>query len=261
MKHIFQHFRKDEEPFIEKVVGWKKEVEDQYAPKLTPFLDPRERYIIQSIIGHNDSIKVFSEGAFENSERQRIIICPSYFNPTYHDFEICVYSLRYPSKFIQLSHRDILGALLSLGIDRNHFGDIRIEDANIQFACTKEMLMYIQTNLTHVGKAKVHLDEIIHREEFILPTEHWKEKTISVSSMRLDAVLSNSVNIPRQKSQQLIRGGKVKVNFAITEDVQLELEEGDMISCRGFGRLKILSVEGQTKKDKIRLKVGQLEQK
>ena len=261
MEHIIQHFRKEEQPFIEKVLGWKIEVENQYAPKLTPFLDPREQYIVQSIIGHNDSIQTLSEGAFEEAERKRMMIYPSYFEPSFDDFEISVLELSYPSKFIHLQHRDILGALLSLGIDRNQFGDIRIDGERGQFVCTKEMQIFIQANLTQVGKAKIRLSEVTNLEQLMSPTEIWKEKILTVSSMRLDVVLANSLDIARQKSQQLIQGGKVKVNLAIREETSMELEEGDIISCRGFGRLKVLSIEGRTKKDKIRLQIGQLEQK
>ena len=57
MEHLIQHFRKDEQPFIEQVVGWQHEVEDRYAPRLTDFLDPRQRFIVASIIGQYDTLK------------------------------------------------------------------------------------------------------------------------------------------------------------------------------------------------------------
>lgn len=261
LENILQHFRKDEQPFIERVFEWKKEVQDHYAPKLTDFLDPREQFIVQSIVGTNEDILVFGEGVFEEAERKRILIAPSYFVPTLKDFEMKVLKLTYPSKFIQLKHPDMLGALLALGIDRNKFGDIRIHDEEIQFTCTKEMALYVKTNLMKVGKVKVHIEELISMEELIPQQEEWIEKSITVSSMRLDVVLSNSFNISRQKSQQLVRGGKVKVNFTICEEPSFDLEDGDMISCRGFGRFKILLIEGRTKKEKIRVLIGLLEKK
>ena len=79
--------------------------------------------------------------------------------------------------------------------------------------------------------------------------------------MRLDVVLATVLNISRQKSQSLIAAGRVKVNWTLREQVAFELQEGDIISARGFGRLKVIMTEGRTKKDKIRLQVGQLEQK
>ncbi|MEK4494069.1 YlmH family RNA-binding protein [Ureibacillus sp. FSL W8-0352] len=261
MQNILQHFRKDEQPFIERVIEWKKEVEDRYAPKLTVFLDPREQHIVQSIIGTHDEINVYSEGAFQEAERKRLYIAPSYFEPTIKDFEIIILKLTFPSKFVELRHPDVLGALLSLGIDRKHFGDIRIDKEIIQFACTKEIALYVKTNLTKIGRINVRIDELENMEELILPQDEWIEKVLTVSSMRLDAILSNSFNISRQKSQNLIRGGKVKVNFALCEETSYELQEGDTISCRGFGRFKITRIEGRTKKDKIRLTIGLFERK
>lgn len=261
MENILQHFRKDELSFIERVIEWKNEVEDRYAPKLTDFLNPRELHIVQSIVGSNDGIVVFSEGMFTEAERKRVMIAPSYFEPTLDDYDIVVLKLIYPTKFVQLKHPDVLGALLSLGIDRSKFGDIRILDGEIQFSCAKEIAFYVKTNLSKIGKVKVQIEELGDMDDLIPQQEEWVEKSLTVSSMRLDVVLSNSLNISRQKSQNLIRGSKVKVNFALCEETSFDLQEGDLISCRGFGRFKILSIDGRTKKEKIRLLIGLIEKK
>lgn len=261
MEHIYQHFHKDEHPFIERVLEWKKEVEDQYAPKLTAFLDPREQYIVQSIVGNQSGLSVYSEGIFQEAERKRVYIAPSYFVPTMEDYDITILKMTFPSKFVQLKHPDVLGALLSLGIDRKHFGDIRMNEETIQFACTKEISLYVKTNLQKVGKVTVRIDEVDNMNELIPPQEDWKEVHLTVSSMRLDAVMSSCFNISRQKSQNLIRGGKVKVNFTLSEKTDFELQEGDMISCRGFGRFKINAIEGRTKKEKIRLSICRIDRK
>lgn len=261
MQNIMQHFRKDEHPFIERVIEWKKEVEDRYAPKLTAFLDPRELHIVQSIVGNHDGLSVYGEGMFQEAERKRVYIAPSYFIPTMEDYDITVLQLTFPSKFVQLKHPDVLGALLSLGIDRKHFGDIRIAEETIQFACTSEIASYVKTNLKKVGKIHVRIQELENMDQLIPPQGEWKEQRLTVSSMRLDAVLSSSFNLSRQKSQNLIRGSKVKVNFALCEETDFELQEGDLVSCRGYGRFKIDGIEGRTKKEKIRLVISQIERK
>ena len=68
-------------------------------------------------------------------------------------------------------------------------------------------------------------------------------------------------NISRQKSASLIQGGKVKVNWSEKDQISLELQELDLLSIRGLGRVKLLMIEGRTKKDKIRLQIGRLDQK
>ena len=261
MEHLIQHFRKDEQPFIEQVIGWQREVEDRYAPKLTDFLDPRQRFIVLAIIGQSEDLQVFANGKFEEAERQRLLIAPSYLAPMEEDFQITLFKINYPTKFVQLKHPDVLGALLSLGLDRAKYGDIRVDVNEIQFAVAEEVSDYIRANLTSVGKVKVHAEELEKGLPMIMLTEEWIEKSYTVSSMRLDVVLATVSNISRQKSQSLITAGKVKVNWTVRENTSFELQEGDIISARGYGRMKVLMTEGRTKKDKIRLQVGHLEQK
>jgi RNA-binding protein YlmH len=261
MDHLIQHFRKDEQPFIEQVIGWQREVEDRYAPKLTDFLDPRQRFIVQAIIGQNNDFKIFCEGVFDEAERQRMLIAPSYFEAEQGDFQITVFTIQYPTKFVQLKHPDVLGALISLGLDRSKYGDIRVAENTIQFAVASEVADYIRANLTSVGKVKVHAEEISAQTPLIELQEAWNEKTVTVSSMRLDVIIATVANISRQKAQNLIAAGKVKVNWTIRDQTSFELQEGDIVSARGIGRMKLIMTEGRTKKDKIRLQVGQLEQK
>lgn len=261
MEHLIQHFRKDEQPFIEQAVGWQREVEDRYAPKLTDFLDPRQRFIVEAVIGQTEDITMHASGIFEQGERERVLLAPSYFVPTHEDFQVTIFTINYPSKFVQLKHPDVLGALLSLGMGRGKFGDIRVAEDTVQFAVASEVADYVRTNLTSIGKVKVRLEEPDETIPLIQLEEEWNEKSYTVSSMRLDVVLATVLAISRQKVQNIITSGKVKVNWTVRESTSFELQEGDIISARGFGRLKVIMTEGRTKKDKIRLQVGRLEQK
>ena len=261
VEHLIQHFRKDEQPFIEQVIGWQREVEDRYAPKLTDFLDPRQRFIVESIVHQSSDLKLFTEGLFADAERKRMLIAPSYYEVTEDDFQIGIYSIHYPAKFVQLRHPDVLGALLSIGLDRSKFGDIRLADNTVQFALASEIADYVRAHLTGVGKVKVNVEEVNTTTPYIQNEEQWIESSYTVSSMRLDVVLATVANISRQKAQNLINAGKVKVNWTVREAVAFELQEGDILSARGFGRMKVIMTEGRTKKDKIRLQVGRLEQK
>ncbi|WP_107839236.1 RNA-binding protein [Metasolibacillus meyeri] len=261
MEHLIQHFRKDEQPFIEQVVGWQREVEDRYAPKLTDFLDPRQRFIVMAIVGQVDDLQVKSTGIFDTAERERLMIAPNYFDALMEDFQIAIFRVNYPAKFVQLKHPDVLGALLSLGIDRSKFGDIRIAENTIQFAVAKEVADYVRANLTSIGKVKVHIEELGEQAPLIQLEEQWVEQLVLISSMRLDVVIATVLNISRQKSQSLVTSGRVKINWTVREHVSFELQEGDIASVRGFGRFKVLMTEGRTKKDKIRLQIGRLEQK
>lgn len=261
MEHLIQHFRKEEQSFIEQVSGWQREVEDHYVAKLTDFLDPRQRFIVASVIGQSDDLKYQSDGLFEDAERQRMLIYPSYFEPTKEDYQIAVFTISYPSKFVQLQHPDVLGALLSIGLERAKFGDIRVDERKVQFAVATEVADFVRIHLTGIGKVKVYVESISIDEPLILLADEWQEESYTVSSMRLDVILATILNISRQKSQALIAGKKVRVNWTERESVSFELQEGDVLSVRGYGRVKIIMIEGRTKKDKIRLQIGRLEKK
>lgn len=261
MENVLQHFRKEEQPFIEHVVNMMREVEDRYAPKLTDFLDPRQQFIVDSIRRQYGDIESISAGEMEEVERKRVLLYPSYYIPTNEDFKMTVVEVQYPKKFVTLQHRDVLGSMMSLGIDRSKFGDIRVEDGAIQFVVATEVLDYVRTNLTSIGKVKVHVEIVDKPSNYFSQQEQWVSDSLTVSSLRLDTVISSVFSISRQKSSSLIQSGKVKVNWAEKDQISLELQELDIISIRGLGRVKLLMIEGRTKKDKIRLQIGRLEQK
>ena len=261
MENVLQHFRKEEQPFIEQVASMMREVEDRYAPKLTYFLDPRQQFIVDSIRRQYGDIASEAEGALDDAERKRVLLYPAYYVPTVEDFAMTVVEVQYPKKFVTLRHKDVLGSLMSLGIDRSKFGDIRVQDGSIQFVVANEVLDYVQANLISIGKVKVHVEIVAEPTDYFIQQEEWTSETLTVSSLRLDTVISAIFNISRQKSSALIQGGKVKVNWTEKDQISLELQELDMISIRGLGRVKLLMIEGRTKKDKIRLQIGRLELK
>lgn len=258
MDAILQHFRKDEQLFIENAIGWIREVENLYVPKLTDFLNPRERYIVQTLANNSDLL-VSKDGAFSNAERMRLLIYPNYYEPVWSDYRVTVFKINYATKFMTLNHKDVLGSLMGLGIDRSKFGDIHIADEEVQFAVTEELKDYMIANFTAVGKSKVTISEVEDRSEFISSDETWVESTQVISSMRLDVIIAALTSSSRQKAVALIKGDKVRVNWASENDVAAELFEEDVLSVRGYGRFKMIAIEGRTRKDKICLITGSLE--
>jgi RNA-binding protein YlmH len=252
---IYQHFRQDEKEFVDNVLQWRDQVENQYAPRRTDFLDPRQQYIVQSIIGHSQDVLLsFSP---EHAERKRALLYPSYFEPEEEDFGIRLFEIEYPDKFVTIEHRQVLGSIMSLGLKREKFGDILSDDNKVQLILAEEISEYVRMELVQIGKAKVSLREVPYTE-LIKTREEWQEKVATVSSLRLDVVLAAIYNISRQKAQTYIRGKLVKLNWKITENPSMEVEAGDVISARGFGRSKLISIEGRTKREKWRISLGVL---
>ena len=136
---MFEHF-KGEEVFVKKVLDYLDQVQYKQRLILTQFLDPYHQSIVKSVIGHQDEVQVLENGGFIHSESQRMIIAPYFYEIEKEDFEIVVCKIIYAKNFEKLTHRDILGALMSLGIKRELFGDIVEKDQII--AMVDEMPVY-----------------------------------------------------------------------------------------------------------------------
>lgn len=253
--NIYQHFRPEEKDFIDQVLNWRNFVETAYTPKITDFIDPREQHIMKLIIGEHSDVKCDFFGGSNASERKRALIMPDYGIANIENFQINLLEIDYPKKFVTIEHPQVLGSLMSLGLKRSKFGDILIADKRIQFFVCQDVTDYIMVQLQSIGKATVHLNKLMI-ESALSTNEVWEEDSITVSSLRLDTAISGIHHLSRQKSQLMIQQGLVKVNWTIIENPSFECQEGDMISVRGFGRVKILIIEGKTKKDKWRIIVG-----
>jgi RNA-binding protein YlmH len=250
---IYQHYREDEQPFIDSVLSWKEFVEQSYQPKLTDFLDPREQHMIHMLIGgNNPDIKMHQYGGGAHAERSRVIIAPFYEAIEENDFQLTLLQASFQDKFVSIEHRDVMGAFLSLGIKRKKMGDIFVGSGVIQIVLTTEIADYVMVNLTSIKKASIKLEEVplIKRLE---NKTNWIEADKTVSSLRLDNVLKEIYQVSRKDAAVYITKGHVKVNFKVVEDGKFTVQPGDLLSVRGKGRSKLVEVNGQTKKDKWRI--------
>lgn len=254
--NIYQHFRPEEKEFIDQVLSWRDFVETTYTPKLTDFLDPREQHIMKVLIGEHADVKCEFFGGGVNTERQRAILMRDYENANQEDFQISLFEIDYPTKFISIEHPQVLGTLMSVGLRRGKFGDILFADKRIQFFVCEDVNSYLSSQIQSIGKATVSLTKVEELEDAIQSNIVCEEDTITVSSLRLDTALSGIQHLSRQKSQVLIGQGLVKVNWQVVENPSFECQTGDLISARGYGRVKILSIDGQTKKEKWRITIG-----
>lgn len=252
---IYQHFRSEEKNFIDAVLDWKESVETFYTPKLTPFLDPREQQIVKAVIGHNEDCQLQLSGGYQESERKRALLYPAYHIPSEEDFQMSLIEISYNQKFHTLKHPQILGTLMSLGVKREKFGDVLMNNVQAQIIVSVDIASYVMANVTKIGQAGVNLVEKGFHES-IVEEDTWQEATITCSSLRVDSLFSSMSNLSRNKAQDLIGGGKLKVNHQIVEQNDFECQEGDLLSVRGFGRYRIISIDGKTKRDKWRILFG-----
>lgn len=250
---MYEHFREEERPFIDHIQTIREQAARYHQEKLTGFLDPRMQEVAKSVIGQDEEIDLQFFGGADGCERKRASIRPAYLKNEPIDWGISLFKAVYAKKFVTLTHRDVLGALMNTGMKRETFGDISVTDNAFYVACTKETSAYIAIALKQVGKATVSLEETDTLE---LPDEIWEEKPVTVSSLRLDALLSALYGLSRAKAADLIGKGLVKVNWKVIEHPSFRVAIGDYLSVRGAGRAKVLKQEGVTKKDKHRLVLG-----
>ena len=252
---IHQHFRRDEHPFVDQVLDWCQFVQNTFSYRRSDFLDPRQQEIVALLAKYHGEVNASFFGGTSDAERKRAILAPPFFHFEDDDYNLVCFELNYAEKFFTISHRQLLGALMNLGIRRDKLGDLFISGKRVQFVAAREIGDYLALNLNEVGRAAVSLKEIPFTE-LVVPDVEWRPFSGTVSSLRLDVFISEAFQLSRAKAAANIQAGNVKVNWKTIERPSYECELLDIISVRGHGRCKLTAVDGRTKKGKWRIRYG-----
>ncbi|MCQ2436908.1 MAG: YlmH/Sll1252 family protein [Clostridia bacterium] len=165
-------------------------------------------------------------------------------------------SLRWNTKFSSCEHRDLLGAATALGLARETFGDIALSEnaGEAYLFCMNDMADYFKANLASAGRAALKVDRAV--EVRIAPPKGMTFHA-TVQSRRLDAVAAAGYQLSRATAQKLMTAGLVKLDHVPELRTDAQVTEGSLISVRGYGRLKIEEVIGETRKGRIGLTLFQ----
>ena len=223
-----------------------------YDVRYSDFLNPFEIENAKAILNSNDDLKYTVDGGYNESERKVVFIYPFYMEYEDIDETLRFIQIEGNFKFKSISHKDYLGALLSLGIKREKIGDIIIHEDFCQVIVSYDICDFILMNLEKVAKNNVKLREI-SREEIVFNPPKYKEIAFTVTSSRIDCIISGLYNISRQESLKLIKNEKVQMNYEKITSCSREVNSNCMISVRGKGRAKILDIGQLTKKGKIKV--------
>lgn len=254
-EQLYGHFHPDEHRFVDKAAEWVQRAEEHSA-KLTDFLDPRQAFILTSLVQRGRDVQVRFEGGLPRAERKRALIAPDYRVLDDEEMGISLIEVTSPDeKLSELDHGDYMGAILGLGIKRDKIGDIHVRDEGCHFLVATEVADYMRLNLTQVHRVHV-TTELLPLDRLQASEQKLDEMSLSVASLRLDGIVSDVYHLSRAKVLIPIKAGRCKVNWKQEEDPSKPLREGDVVSLQGFGRFKVLELEGQTKKGRYRLKVG-----
>jgi len=219
----------------------------------TPFLDPRQLELAEAVLKNRSELSYTVYGGYPRAERNALAIFPAQQKSLLPPVKAV--RVNWSGSADEISHRDLLGAVLGLGLKRDQIGDIIlfedigaavfVEDARADFLCS---------NLLQVGRVTVDC-EVVDPEQLPLSRDDGREIKGTVASLRLDAVTSLGFGVSRSRVVLLVKGGAVSVNWKPVNSPSIQLDEGDQVSLKGRGRLLVESVEGETRKGRIRLKL------
>ena len=217
------------------------------VPVNTDFLNLSEQTVFHSISGMLPPVRFVLSGGFESSERKVLCFLPAYeeelLDPPFDCLRIAPLNRRFAE---ELNHRDYLGAIMNLGIERSMLGDIVIKDGDAYIFVLKKMSRYLLESLTTIRHTTVTVELAEDSGELLKP--EYEEIQGTVSSIRLDSIVALCGRLSRTKAAAYIEAEKVFINGQIASQVSRTVKEGEILSIRGIGKFKFDIAGGQTKK-------------
>lgn len=219
-------------------------------PYFMPFMSERKQALLLSELkkAYFDNYLFF--GGYGDSERKMLGLFFDEPNESSFPISAIEFSFR---KCDKLTHRDFLGSLMSLGIERETVGDILVEDGRAVVFVKTELSDYVKSQISKVGRIGV---KVADADLSKLPQGRgFEEKTYIVSSLRLDNIVAAVCKLSREKTRTVIMSDSACVNFEETKNVSLNLKENDVFTIRGKGKFVLKSILGTTGKGRIRISV------
>lgn len=221
-------------------------------PKFSGFLTEREQQLAQA---QSDIAKTRCSFWGGHVEAVRRVFCSQAAEPEDFPLEAVTFYCRSShgrSDADRLSHRDFLGALMSLGIKRDQIGDIAVSDEGAVVFASQNVMPLILGEISKIGRTGVRSEAGI---KITLPKQEFDEIALTVSSLRIDAVISGVCGLSRDKAASLIKSGGAVVNGIETASSSANLEEGDVFSVKGYGKFVFSDLGSLTKKGKTHITI------
>lgn len=255
----------------------------EYAAAAMPFLTPRERLLVHdALIRCGQAERAFFWGGCRGCERTMAVFLPEWrmseppplpkggyegaFDAAREEWfaalltedpalaeEIPLCALQITgSGFAELSHRDFMGAILALGIERSVLGEIAVTEEGALVFTTPEMAVYLTENLTRIGRDSVKIRRTAPEPAMEIPRQY---ETVSVTAAtpRIDGVVRALTNLSREEAAALVRSGMVERNYAVVPDVDKQIVPGDVLTIRGYGKYRIDRTDEETKRGRRRI--------
>ena len=218
------------------------------------FLNLNEQNMVSSLKRQFPQIVMETFGGYENAERQMVAFHPDALAFTWEYPIDCLKIEPKAIKFSEpLTHRDYLGSLLNLGVERSVIGDIVVQEKAAWFFCQNKMTDFFLENLCRVRHTNILITKVDDPAE--LPRPNLETINGTCASVRLDSLISLAFKASRNSMVSYIEGGQVFVNGKLITSNGYEPKEGDIISVRGKGRFIFDGMTHKTKKGRCGVRI------
>lgn len=215
----------------------------------TAFLTPAERYQLEAWAKHSADCRLLFFGGGADCERTMGFFLPDWLEEDAFDPAEYLCAMKITAYFGSPGHRDYMGAVLGMGIGREWLGDIQVQDNVAYLFCLSSVLRHL-LSIEKVGRVSVKA-EALELSEVPAPKRQVQQKSFSVQSMRLDAIVGGMFNLSRTEAARQIMAGNVSVNYQETLKTDVAVHEGDVLSLRGAGKGTVTGTGGTSRKGRL----------
>ena len=240
---------------LAKVLDRAEQAESRNVPAWTDFLSPQQRTMAEDLLrlARIPETAWLCQGGYDGAERNILLFLPDWMEPETAQSPLRCLRASFRPEYA-LTHRDILGSLMGMGIVREKVGDILVSSESADLIVLDTVAEFLLSSWESAGRAKLTVTEI-PAAHLHIPAVRCEEVRDTVSSLRLDAVCSTGFRMSRGKAADLIAAGHVQVNWRACTKADKLLSEGDTVSARGFGKFQLAEVGGVTKKGRTAIVV------
>ncbi len=240
-----------DEQFITRLEDALWRVETRWQDEVTDFIPRVLAHKMEPILKTSD-VAWAMWGGWKEAERVRIAMSMMEDAITEASFQLQLVRASGNMNFVRPTHRDYLGALMSLGFVREKIGDVIVRNDGCDFFIVDELVPYVCQSGLRVRQVPLTFTPIAIEDW--QPPEQWtKEKQVFVNSLRLDAVVAHGFDISRAEAAKRIAAGDVTLSYREVTNVSEAVAEGDLIAVRRLGKLRVGKILGTSKKGKQRL--------
>lgn len=239
--------------------------------RASEFFTPSQLVSVRRYLSRRDiSARTVIYGGYEYAERARVYFLCDYMlseeetsladTLSFYGYDDPTVILKIDgSGFRSLSHRDFLGSILSLGIERDVIGDIVVcGDSCAYVFCDGAIADFIIENLKKVARDGVKVSRS-SLPEGDFGVRRYREIRDTVASLRLDCILASALNMSRENAKRTVNSGICEVNYESEDAPDREMCVGDVFSIRGYGKFRLASLGGENARGRLRIVIHKYE--